>query len=66
MARREPHPTQALEGSVMGDPSPIAPACLAQADARVVPITRRGAPAPQHHTRAGGARLTRRVGGVHA
>jgi hypothetical protein len=66
MARREPKPTKTLEVSVMFEPSPVAPACVAQADERVVPITRRAAPTDQHHSRAGRERLTQRVGGAHA
>ena len=44
MARREPKTTKALEVSVMFEPSHVAPACVAQAYERVVPITRRAAP----------------------
>jgi hypothetical protein len=66
MARREPKPTKALEVSVMFEPSHVAPACVAQAYERVVPITRRAAPTDQHHSRAGRERLTPRVGGAHA
>jgi hypothetical protein len=66
MARREPKPTQALEVSVLFEPSHVAPACIAQAYERVVPIRRRVAAAPQHDDRAGRARLTQPVGGAHA
>jgi hypothetical protein len=66
MARREPNTTKALEVSVMFEPSHVAPAGVAQAYARVVPIRRRVAPAPQHNDRAGRARLTQHVGGAHA
>jgi hypothetical protein len=66
MARRAPHTTKALEVRVMGDPSPVAPAWVAPADARVVPLTRRAAPPVQHQARAGRERLTPRVGGAHA
>ena len=66
MARREPKTTKALEVSVMFEPSHVAPACVAQAYERVVPITRRAAPSPQHHNRAGRERLQQRVGGAHA
>jgi hypothetical protein len=66
MARREPNPTKTREGSVMCDPSQVAPAWVAQADERVVPLTRRAAPTDPHHSRAGRARLTPRVGGAHA
>jgi hypothetical protein len=41
MARREPHTTQALEVSVMCEPSRLSPACVAQAYAEVVPLTPR-------------------------
>jgi hypothetical protein len=41
MARRDPHTTQALEVSVMCEPSRLSPACVAQADAEVVPLTQR-------------------------
>ena len=66
MARREPNTTKALEVSVMFAPSHVAPAWVAQADERVVPITRRAAPTVPHHRRAGRERLTPRVGGAHA
>ena len=66
MARREPKATKALEVSVMFEPSHVAPACIAQAYERVVPIRRRAASAPQHNDRAGRARLTQHVGGAHA
>ncbi len=66
MARREPKTTKALEVSVMCEPSHVASACVAQAYERVVPITRRAAPAVQHGGRAGRERLTPRVGGAHA
>jgi hypothetical protein len=66
MAHREPKTTKALEVSVMFEPSHVAPACVAQAYERVVPITRRATPTDQHHSRAGRERLTQRVGGAHA
>jgi hypothetical protein len=66
MARREPKPTKALEVSVLFEPSHVAPAGVAQASERVVPITRRAAPTDQPHRRAGRERLTPRVGGAHA
>jgi hypothetical protein len=66
MARREPHTTKALEVRVRYEPSHVAPAWVAQAYARVVPLTRRAAPTDQHHGRAGRARLTPRGGGAHA
>jgi hypothetical protein len=66
MARREPKLTKALEVSVMFEPSPVAPACVAQAYERVVPLTRRAAPPVQPHSHAGRERLTQRVGGAHA
>ena len=66
MARREPKPTKALEVSVLYEPSHVAPACVAQAYERVVPITRRAAPTVQPHSHAGRERLTQRVGGAHA
>ena len=66
MARRDPKPTKALEVSVMVEPSHVAPACVAQAYERVVPITRRAAPTVQPHSHAGRKRLTQRVGGAHA
>jgi hypothetical protein len=66
MARREPKTAQALEVSVMCELSHVAPACVAQAYERVVPITRRATPAPQHNSRAGRERLQQRVGGTHA
>jgi hypothetical protein len=66
MARRAPNTTKALEVSVMCEPSHGAPACVAQAYERVVPLTRRAAPTDQHNDRAGRARLTPRVGGAHA
>jgi hypothetical protein len=66
MARRDPNTTKALEVSVMFELSHVAPACVAQAYERVVPITRRATPAPQHNSRAGRERLQQRVGGAHA
>jgi hypothetical protein len=66
MARRAPNTTKALEVSVMFEPSHVAPACVAQADERVVPITRRAAPTVQHNARAGRERRMQRVGGAHA
>jgi hypothetical protein len=66
MARRAPNTTKALEVSVMFEPSHVAPACIAQAYERVVPIRRRVAPAPQHKDRAGRERLTQHVGGAQA
>ena len=66
MARRAPHTTKALEVSVRFEPSHVAPAGVVQAYERGVPITRRAAPPVQHHSRAGRARLTRRVGGAPA
>ena len=66
MACREPNTTKALEVRVMFEPSHVAPACVAQAYERVVPITRRAAPPVQHNARAGRERLTPRVGGAHA
>jgi hypothetical protein len=66
MARREPNTTKALEVSVLFEPSHVAPACVAQAYERVVPITRRAAPTDQHNGCAGRERLTQRVGGAHA
>jgi hypothetical protein len=66
MARREPHTTKALEVSVRFEPSHVAPAGVAQAYARVAPITRRAAPTVQHHGRAGRERRMPRVGGAHA
>jgi hypothetical protein len=66
MARRDPTPTKALAVRVMWEPSHVAPACVVQADARVVPSTRRAAPTVQPHRRAGRERLTPRVGGAHA
>jgi hypothetical protein len=66
MARRDPKTTKALEVSVMFEPSHVAPACVAQAYERVVPIMRRATPAPQHNRRAGRERLQQRVGGAHA
>jgi hypothetical protein len=66
MARREPNTTQALEVSVLFEPSHVAPAGGAQTYERVVPITRRATPAPQHNRRAGRERLQQRVGGAHA
>jgi hypothetical protein len=41
MARREPNTTQALEVSVMFEPSRLSPACVAQAYEEVVPLTQR-------------------------
>jgi hypothetical protein len=66
MARRDLNTTKALAVSVRFEPSPVVPACVAQADERVVPITRHAAPSPQHHGRAGRERFTQRVGGAHA
>jgi hypothetical protein len=66
MARRAPTTTKALAVSVLCEPSHVAPACVAQADERVVPITRRAAPTDPHHNRAGREQLTPRVGGAHA
>jgi hypothetical protein len=66
MVRREPNTTKTLEVSVRFEPSHVAPACIAQAYERVVPMTRRAASSPQHHGRAGRERLTQRVGGAHA
>jgi len=50
----------------MFEPRHVAPVGVAQADERVVPITRRVTPAPQHNRRAGREWLQQRVGGVHA
>jgi hypothetical protein len=66
MARRDAKTAQALEVSVMFEPSPVAPACVAQAYERVVPIRRRATSAPRHHRRAGRERLQPRAGGAHA
>jgi hypothetical protein len=66
MACREPKTTKALEVSVMFEPSHVAPACVAQAYERVVPITRHVTPAPQHNSRAGRERLQQHLGGVPA
>ena len=66
MARRESNTSKALEVSVMFEPSHVAPACVAQAYERVVPIMRRATPAPQHNRCAGRERLQQRVGGAHA
>jgi hypothetical protein len=66
MARRAPNTTKALAVSVLCEPSHVAPACVAQAYERVVPLTRRAAPPVQHHSRAGRERLTQRGGGAHA
>jgi hypothetical protein len=66
MARRESNTTQALEVSVMFEPSHVAPTCVVQAYERVVPITRRAAPSSQHDSRAGRERLTQHVGGAQA
>jgi hypothetical protein len=41
MARREPKPTQALEVSVMFEPSRLSLACVAQAYEEVGPLTQR-------------------------
>jgi hypothetical protein len=41
MARREPHTPQALEVSVMFEPSRLSPACVAQAYEEGVPLTQR-------------------------
>jgi hypothetical protein len=41
MARREPNTTQALEVSVMFEPSRLSPACVAQAYEEVVPLSPR-------------------------
>jgi hypothetical protein len=46
MARRDSNRTQAREVSVMCEPRHVAPAWVAQAYERVVPITRRAIPAP--------------------
>ena len=66
MARRGPKTTKALEVSVMFEPSHVAPACIAQAYERVVPIRRRVAPAPQHQDCADRERLTQHIGGAQA
>ena len=50
----------------MFEPSHVAPTGVVQADERVVPMTRRAAPASQPDSRAGRARLTQQVGGAHA
>lgn len=41
MARRAPNTTQALEVSVMCEPSRLSPTCVAQAYEGVVPLTQR-------------------------
>jgi hypothetical protein len=66
MARREPNMTKVLEVSIMFEPSHVAPAGIAEAYERVVPIMRRAAPFPQHPGCAGRERLTQQVGGAHA
>jgi hypothetical protein len=66
MARREPNTTKVLEVSLMFEPSHVAPACIAEAYERVVPIMRRAAPSPQHPGRAGRERRTQQGGGAHA
>jgi len=50
----------------MFEPSHVAPACIAQAYERVVPIRRRVAPAPQHQDGADRERLTPHIGGAQA
>jgi len=65
MARREPHTSKALEGSVLCAPSPVAPAWVVQASERVMPMTHGATPAPRHHPCAGRERLTPRVGGAY-
>jgi hypothetical protein len=52
MARRDPHTTQALEVSGLGEPSRLSPACVAQASAEVVPLTQPTASRAAHLDRA--------------
>jgi hypothetical protein len=52
MARRAPHTTKALEVRVMGAPSRLRPACVAQAYEEVVPLTQRTPARAAHMDRA--------------
>ena len=64
MARREPNTTQALEISVLFEPSRRSLVCVAQADEEVVPLTqritsraaRRGLAGREHTGQPGGRR----------
>lgn len=62
MARREPHTTQALEVSVMFEPSRLSPACVAQAYEEVVPLTQRPTSRAAHIDLACRERIMQPVG----
>jgi hypothetical protein len=63
MARREPNTTQALEVSVMFEPSRLSPACVAQAYEEVVSLTQRTASRAVHMDRARREKTMQPVGG---
>jgi hypothetical protein len=52
MARRAPNTTQALEVSVLFEPSRLSPACVAQAYEEVVPLSQRTTSRASHRARA--------------
>jgi hypothetical protein len=62
MARREPKPTQALEVSVMFEPSRLSPACVAQAYEEVVPLTQRTTSRAAHIDLASREKIMQPVG----
>jgi hypothetical protein len=63
MARRAPNTTQALEVSVMFEPSRLSPACVAQAYEEVVPLTQRTTSRAAHMDRARREKIRPPVGG---
>ena len=62
MARREPNTTQALEVSVLFEPSRLSPACVAQAYEEVVPLTQRITSRASHRARDGREHTMQPVG----
>jgi hypothetical protein len=63
VARRDRTGSITLEVRITFEPSRVSPACVAQAYARVVPITRRPAPRVRSPQQAEGAQPTPHVGG---
>lgn len=63
MARREPNTTQALEVSVMFEPSRLSPAGVAQAYEEVVPLTQRTTSQAAHMDLARREKIMHPVGG---
>jgi hypothetical protein len=63
MARREPNTTQALEVSVMFEPSRLSPACVAQAYEEVVPLSQRTTSRAAHMDLARREKIMSPVGG---